>query len=256
MKFPKRIGLFLNGEIGLHLLSTAIGDKTSEVKVVILNSKEKQRDIDEIIDLCVAKRIEIFEFEETSGDELVAELTKYNLDFGFSCYFGHKLQSEILNLFSGYVLNMHISLLPLNRGAHPVAWAIRDSTPHGITIHKIDTGLDTGEIVYQEKIEYAFTDTAETLYRSTTLIAKEIITKHWENFFTKKMKSTKQSGKVSRHSLIDFGTLSELDLSHTGTLLEHLNQLRARNFGKQDGAIVSLNGKKYSISLLITEKDL
>jgi methionyl-tRNA formyltransferase len=55
-------------------------------------------------------------------------------------------------------LNLHISLLPLNRGAHPAAWAIREGTKHGVTIHKIDSGLDTGEIVYQEEIDYFFID--------------------------------------------------------------------------------------------------
>jgi len=49
-------------------------------------------------------------------------------------------------------INLHISLLPWNRGSHPNFWAFYDKTPHGVTIHHIDEGIDTGNIIIQKEI--------------------------------------------------------------------------------------------------------
>lgn len=50
------------------------------------------------------------------------------------------------------VVNLHISLLPWNKGAHPVFWALFENTPLGVTIHEIDEGLDTGPIIAQKEV--------------------------------------------------------------------------------------------------------
>jgi methionyl-tRNA formyltransferase len=61
-------------------------------------------------------------------------------------------------------INLHASLLPKYRGAAPIQWAIaRGETGTGVTTMKIDAGLDTGDILQQEKIPISPNDTAETL---------------------------------------------------------------------------------------------
>ncbi len=61
-------------------------------------------------------------------------------------------------------INLHASLLPKYRGAAPIQWAIaRGETITGVTTMRIDAGLDTGDILLQEQIPIAPSDTAETL---------------------------------------------------------------------------------------------
>src|SRR5450755_2344454 len=61
-------------------------------------------------------------------------------------------------------LNLHASLLPKYRGAAPIQWAIaRGESVTGVTTMRIDTGLDTGDILMQREIPIAPKDTAETL---------------------------------------------------------------------------------------------
>jgi methionyl-tRNA formyltransferase len=61
-------------------------------------------------------------------------------------------------------INLHASLLPKYRGAAPIQWAIaRGETVTGVTTMKIDAGLDTGDILQQQEIPIAPSDTAETL---------------------------------------------------------------------------------------------
>lgn len=64
-------------------------------------------------------------------------------------------------------VNLHNSFLPWNRGAHPCTWAIVDRTPAGATMHWMDEGIDTGDIIYQQRLEVTETETAHELYRRT-----------------------------------------------------------------------------------------
>ncbi len=82
------------------------------------------------------------------------------------------LRKEIYNIPKYGTLNVHASLLPNYRGASPLNWAlINGETQVGFSIIKIDEGIDTGPILYQEKIEVAPTDNISTI---TTLINQKV----------------------------------------------------------------------------------
>lgn len=75
-------------------------------------------------------------------------------------------------------LNLHGSLLPKYRGAAPIQWAIaRGETVTGVTIMRIDAGLDTGDILLQEEIPIAPEDTAVTLTPRMAAIGAELMAK-------------------------------------------------------------------------------
>jgi UDP-4-amino-4-deoxy-L-arabinose formyltransferase/UDP-glucuronic acid dehydrogenase (UDP-4-keto-hexauronic acid decarboxylating) len=69
-------------------------------------------------------------------------------------------KKNFLDIFKNRTFNVHSSLLPKNRGCDPIQWAImKNGTITGVTIHKIDYGVDTGSIVAQTKVEIDFEDT-------------------------------------------------------------------------------------------------
>jgi len=59
------------------------------------------------------------------------------------------LEEKLLKATSSVILNTHIGITPLYRGVHGGYWALASGDPHnfGVTVHKIDSGIDTGEIV-------------------------------------------------------------------------------------------------------------
>lgn len=61
------------------------------------------------------------------------------------------LEGELLNAVPGTFLNTHVGITPLYRGVHGGYWALASGDPEhfGATIHKIDKGIDTGDIVAQ-----------------------------------------------------------------------------------------------------------
>lgn len=96
---------------------------------------------------------------EEAGDEWHATADRITPDdcngFDMLVSFGyrHILRKPILDLFGVRAINMHIALLPWNKGAHPNVWAWLDGTPHGVTIHVMDKGLDTGPIITCSRVE-------------------------------------------------------------------------------------------------------
>lgn len=79
-----------------------------------------------------------------------------NFDFDLIVSFGyrHILRPAQLAKISCPIINLHMSLLPWNRGAHPNFWSFFDETPAGVTIHLVDEGLDTGPILLQQLVQF------------------------------------------------------------------------------------------------------
>ncbi|SYZ74699.1 Formyl transferase domain protein [Candidatus Zixiibacteriota bacterium] len=100
-------------------------------------------------------------------------------DFLISYGYRHILKKDLLNRFPKRIINLHISYLPWNRGADPNLWSFVDNTPKGVTIHYIDAGLDTGEILYQEEIECGPDDTLRTSYKRLTVAIEALFMKVW-----------------------------------------------------------------------------
>ncbi len=92
-------------------------------------------------------------FAVAQSAEPVRNLADYNLTVSFG--YRHLFSGKTLVSARGPVLNLHISYLPYNRGAHPIFWACFNREPTGVTIHHINEGLDTGPIFAQEKVAVA-----------------------------------------------------------------------------------------------------
>lgn len=88
-------------------------------------------------------------------------------DVIFSFYYRHMLSDEILSLAPQGGFNLHGSLLPHYRGRAPVNWAlVNGETETGATLHKMVKRPDAGDIVGQQKVTIADSDTALTLHKS------------------------------------------------------------------------------------------
>jgi len=78
--------------------------------------------------------------------------------------YGQIIPQAILDIPPLGILNVHASLLPRYRGAAPIQWAIAGGeTVTGVTIMRIDAGLDTGGILLQESVEIGPEETAPEL---------------------------------------------------------------------------------------------
>jgi len=106
-------------------------------------------------------RIESMDWEVEHTSAPVLDFSEYDLVVSFG--YRHIIRKNVLATARRPPLNLHISYLPWNRGAHPLFWAAHDGTPIGVSIHEIDTGIDTGPIVYQKEV---FIDLLEATFSS------------------------------------------------------------------------------------------
>jgi methionyl-tRNA formyltransferase len=90
--------------------------------------------------------------------------------------YGHILPPAILDLPQFGCLNVHTSLLPKYRGAAPIQWAIANGeTGTGVTIMKMDAGMDTGGILAQKSTPILPQDDSATLHHSLALLGAELL---------------------------------------------------------------------------------
>lgn len=70
-------------------------------------------------------------------------------DLGFSCFYNKIFNKNEIDLFN-VLLNLHNGPLPRYRGVNPINWALKNKeNNHGVTIHRIEPGIDTGPIYGQ-----------------------------------------------------------------------------------------------------------
>lgn len=135
--------------------------KNYELALVVTT---EQKQTDSIPAFCRLNNIPYISVEKFTP-EIITEIKNLKPNIGILGYFGLILSDEVLNIFPQGILNIHPSLLPRYRGATPIQTAILNGDKiTGTTIIKLDSQMDHGPILAQEKYPISESDTSETLY--------------------------------------------------------------------------------------------
>lgn len=76
------------------------------------------------------------------------------------------IKKDVLDLWTHGVINVHSSILPYARGLMPALWTYLDGKGMGVTLFKLDEGIDTGEIIYQAPLAIRTNTYLEHLVRT------------------------------------------------------------------------------------------
>ncbi len=105
--------------------------------------------------------VPIYQPESINTPEGVAQLREWNADLLVTAAYGQILKADVLGAARLGGINVHGSLLPKYRGAAPVAWAIwNGETETGVTIIRMTTGLDAGDMLTRETLAIGPHETA------------------------------------------------------------------------------------------------
>ena len=113
-------------------------------------------------------------------------------DFVISYGYRHIIKKNVIDASKNGIINLHISYLPWNRGADPNFWSIVDNTPTGVTIHLIDEGIDTGDILFQRLVKISDKDTLSTSYWKLRDEIESLFIENWQTIKTLNFKRIKQ----------------------------------------------------------------
>jgi methionyl-tRNA formyltransferase len=126
--------------------------------VVTKRNKEMQQIISGLVEgtgvpLVIVTRTDFVE-------KISSLLNTHSINVGLMMTFPYILPEQIWSLPAKGFINFHYGLLPQCRGPQPLLWHLLNNDKEaGITVHKVDGGIDTGEIIMQEKVEIHETDT-------------------------------------------------------------------------------------------------
>jgi len=124
-------------------------------------------------------------------------------EFDFLVSYGYRfiLKNNVLSLFPRKAINLHISLLPCCRGAHPVFWSILERRPLGVTIHLLDEGLDTGNILFQQvtPLSLSHDESFSSLYRKQRDAIELLFGQSWKYLRTGECSGWRQQGAPTQH---------------------------------------------------------
>lgn len=117
------------------------------------------------VDVARQKKIPVFAPDNPNGPDFVNELQRLTPDLFIAVGYAMILKPAVLAVPSQLAANFHASLLPHFRGKHPVFWTLRNGERWaGLTVHCMDPGIDTGDIIYQVKVRTRRDDTVASLY--------------------------------------------------------------------------------------------
>lgn len=124
-------------------------------------------------------------------------------DFIVSYGYRHIIKKDILSKYNRRAVNLHISYLPWNRGADPNFWSFIDNTPKGVTIHYLDEGVDTGDIIVQKEVKFLEDETLKSSYEKLQEEIQRLFKDNWGKIKSGKCNRIKQVGNGTCHRMKD-----------------------------------------------------
>lgn len=225
---------------------------------LVLHPDGEARQGEELRALSGLPATHIFDGSKLRQTSTLTAIRDLQADIAISIFFGCILRPPFLNVFSQGVVNLHPSLLPYNRGANPNVWSIVESTPSGVTLHYMDAGVDTGDIIAQRPVCVLPTDTGKILYARLEQACGTLFRQSWPRLRAGTAPRVAQPPDVgATHKRADLDALDCLDMDAPTTVRQVLNVLRARTFPPYTGAYFHDNDQKIYLRLqLLTEDQL
>jgi methionyl-tRNA formyltransferase len=243
MKLAVLFDGMVGGQIAHYLLEEFSGDLGL---LVAIKSNS-------ILELAQAKNVpcHIFKDDKTLVNQLDNAAP---LDLGVLAWWPKIISKEIIKRPNLGFVNTHPSMLPYNRGKHYNFWALVEQTTFGVSIHLVDEGIDSGDIVAQKQIDYSWEDTGKTLYDKAQVAMFELFRESYPQIRQFKINRKPQDlSEGSFHFGKELESASVIDLDKSYTARELLNLLRARTFDGFPSCTFEDNGRKYEVRINIKE---
>ena len=177
-----KIGYFADGPWSHKAFELLIQDEEIEISFIVPRTDTQ----DDTLKIFAEKyEIDYLHPIKVNSEEFIEKAKSYNCDIFVSMSFNQIFREQIINLPKFNTINCHAGKLPFYRGRNVLNWAlINDEKEFGITVHFVDEGIDTGDIILQQTypitdkdsygtlLEIAYDECAKVLYKATKQIQK------------------------------------------------------------------------------------
>lgn len=241
--------LLADGRIGSEIARWLIGNFRDDLGLIVTMADN------EIAAIARSADARLLMFQSSSQVSDFATTEGLSFDLGLLAWWPKIVRSPLLSLPRCGFVNTHPSFLPYGRGKHYNFWTIVDRVPFGVSLHMVDEGVDSGEIVAQAELPYDWEDTGGTLYRRAAEAMLKLVQETYPrlrslDFVTRPQELA--SGTFHRASELEAASLIDLDKTYVARDL--LNLLRARTFPGYPACAFSDGNNAYEIRVDIKRK--
>lgn len=190
-------------------------------------------------------------FQPKNKNELDYIISEIKPDYALVVAYGMIIKSETLKKSKIGFFNLHFSLLPSYRGADPIRWAIINGEREtGITVFKIDDGIDTGPILLQEKTHIADNEKSFELLSRLSQMGMELLLQSIELIEKGDFVLHQQNGKVSYAPKI---SIEDTFINFSNYFKDVYNRIRAFSYDPYARFLFNDKGKKVLIQIIDAE---
>ncbi len=226
------------------------------IAVVSQPDKPKGRDMKlqptPVKELALAEGLPVLQPRRARDEEFIAQLRTLQPDLIVVAAYGQILPQSLLDIPRLGCLNVHTSLLPKYRGAAPIQWAILDGDAEtGVTIMKMDAGLDTGPMLSTVKTAIIPEDNAQTLHDRLAALGGELLVKTIPDYAAGKISPIPQPAEGASYARKISKEDGQIDWAQPARVLWN----RVRGFTPWPGAFTHLNdaGKPRLLKIWLAE---
>ena len=186
----------------------------------------------------------VYQPQKVRDPEFIQVMKELNPDVIVVVAFGQIIPKEILHMPKYGCINVHASLLPAYRGAAPIQWAvINGDKESGVTIMRMDEGVDTGDMINKVIVPLNEKETGGSLFDRLSDVGAQLLVKTLEEAKAGTLKPQKQNEEEASYVKMIKKSFGELDFSKEADALERL----IRGLNPWPSAFTHLNGKMLKI---------
>ena len=201
----------------------------------------------------LSQEIEVLQPEKLSDPVFFERLKELDPELIIVVAYGRILPESVLNMPKYGCINAHASLLPKYRGAAPMQRAIMDGEKEtGVTIQRMDNGIDTGDIILTITTPITEEDNLETVHDRLALLSGEALLEAVKQLQDGTATFTKQDGEKANYAEKIGKTDEIIDFTQTAEQLS----CRIRALSPFPYAFFSYNGKRIKITSAHTVPDM
>lgn len=204
----------------------------------------KEMQITPVKACAIKHNIPVFQPVKIKEKEAVETLRGYEADVFVVAAFGQILSEEILNMPKYGCINIHASLLPKYRGAGPIQRVILDGMKEtGITIMKMDKGVDTGDMLLQSVVPIDEKETGDSLHDKLAIEGAKLIVEALYKIEAGDITPVKQNDADSSYAGMLNKSMGKIDWNKDAVQIERM----VRGLNSWPGTYTSYNGKVLKI---------
>lgn len=212
-------------DIAAEVLRSLVASKHEIIAVVTQPDRPKGRGKEvmktPVKEVAEEHGIPVLQPEKVKAPDSVAALKALQPDIILVAAFGQILSKEILELPRYGCINVHASLLPEYRGAAPIQWCILDGKEKtGITIMRMDEGLDTGDMILVKEIAIEQEETGGSLHDKLAAAGGPLLLEAMEQIEQNTAVYTKQDDSKFTYAKMLKKEMGKLDFNRSAEELE------------------------------------